>query len=334
MIKRSIMIATGSYLPERVVTNEELCAWVNTSDNWIRQRTGIRQRHFADDKELTSHLAIKAARHALEMAKIDAKVIDLIVVATTTPDDTFPATATKVQKELGAFNGAAFDIQAVCAGFIYAIAVADNFLKAGQGSTALVIGAETFSRLLDWKDRTTCVLFGDGAGAVLLRVIDANSKDSWGVLSTHLHTDGCKRDILYVDGGPSATKTVGHVRMNGKEVFRHAVSKLSSVIDESLEANGLSPNDIDWLIPHQANQRIIDSIINRMKIPTEKVLVSIARHANTSAASLPLALDEAVRDGRVCAGHLLLLSAIGGGLAWGAGVVRFGIPVHSWCYSK
>ncbi|WPZ33264.1 beta-ketoacyl-ACP synthase III [Thalassobaculum sp. OXR-137] len=327
MMKRSLMIATGSYLPERVVSNEELSTWVDTSDDWIRQRTGIRQRHLAAEGELTSDLAIKAARNALDMAGLEGEDIDLIVVATTTPDDTFPATATKVQKALGAFNGAAFDVQAVCAGFVYALAVADNFLKAGQARTALVIGAETFSRLLDWEDRTTCVLFGDGAGAVLLRATDA-AGDGWGVLSTHLHSDGRERDILYVDGGPSATGTVGHVRMNGKEVFRHAVSKLSGVIDESLDANGLSAADVDWLIPHQANRRIIDAMANRMKLPAEKVVVSIERHANTSAASVPLALDEAVRDGRVRPGDLLLLEAIGGGLAWGAGLVRFGIPAR------
>lgn len=322
------MIATGSYLPERVVSNDELSTWVDTSDEWIRQRTGIRQRHIAADGELTSDLAIKAARNALDMAGLEGEDIDLIVVATTTPDDTFPATATKVQKALGAFNGAAFDIQAVCAGFVYALAVADNFLKVGQARTALVIGAETFSRLLDWEDRTTCVLFGDGAGAVLLRATEGGG-DGWGVLSTHLHTDGRERDILYVDGGPSATKTVGHVRMNGKEVFRHAVSKLSGVIDESLESNGLTPSDVDWLIPHQANRRIIDAMANRMKLPAEKVVVSIERHANTSAASVPLALDEAVRDGRIRSGDLLLLEAIGGGLAWGAGLVRFGIPARA-----
>lgn len=324
------MIATGSYLPERVVSNEELSTWVDTSDDWIRQRTGIRQRHLAGEGEFTSDLAIKAARNALEMAGLEGEDIDLIVVATTTPDDTFPATATKVQKALGAIHGAAFDVQAVCAGFVYALAVADNFLKAGQARTALVIGAETFSRLLDWNDRTTCVLFGDGAGAVLLRATDSVAANTgWGVLSTHLHSDGRERDILYVDGGPSTTKTVGHVRMNGKEVFRHAVSKLSGVIDESLEANELSAADVDWLIPHQANRRIIDAMANRMKLPAEKVVVSIERHANTSAASVPLALDEAVRDGRIRSGDLLLLEAIGGGLAWGAGLVRFGIPARA-----
>ncbi|MFX4222427.1 MAG: beta-ketoacyl-ACP synthase III [Thalassobaculum sp.] len=329
MMRRSLMIATGSYLPERVVSNEELSTWVDTSDDWIRQRTGITQRHIAAEGELTSDLAIKAARNALDMAGLEGEDIDLIVVATTTPDDTFPATATKVQKALGAFHGAAFDVQAVCAGFVYALAVADNFLKAGQARTALVIGAETFSRLLDWEDRTTCVLFGDGAGAVLLRSTDSGAGTGWGVLSTHLHSDGRERDILYVDGGPSTTGTVGHVRMNGKEVFRHAVSKLSSVIDESLDANGLTAADVDWLIPHQANRRIIDAMANRMKLPAEKVVVSIERHANTSAASVPLALDEAVRDGRIRPGDLLLLEAIGGGLAWGAGLVRFGVPART-----
>lgn len=322
------MIATGSYLPERVVSNDELSTWVDTSDEWIRQRTGIRQRHMAGDGEYTSDLAIKAARNALDMAGLEGEDIDLIVVATTTPDDTFPATATKVQRALGAFHGAAFDVQAVCAGFVYALAVADNFLKAGQARTALVIGAETFTRLLDWEDRTTCVLFGDGAGAVLLRATEGTA-GGWGVLSTHLHADGRERDILYVDGGPSTTRTVGHVRMNGKEVFRHAVSKLAGVIDESLETNSLSPADIDWLIPHQANRRIIDAMANRMKLPAEKVVVAIERHANTSAASVPLALDEAVRDGRIRPGDLLLLEAIGGGLAWGAGLVRYGVPARA-----
>jgi 3-oxoacyl-[acyl-carrier-protein] synthase III len=312
------------------VSNEELSGWVDTSDDWIRQRTGISQRHLAADGELTSDLAIKAARNALDMAGLEGEDIDLIIVATTTPDDTFPSTATKVQKALGAFGGCAFDVQAVCAGFVYALAVADNFLKVGQARTALVIGAETFSRLLDWEDRSTCVLFGDGAGAVLLRATDAtDANDGWGILSTHLHSDGRERDILYVDGGPSSTQTVGHVRMNGKEVFRHAVAKLSAVIDEALEGSGMASSDIDWLVPHQANRRIIDAMANRMKLPIDKVVVSIDRHANTSAASVPLALDEAVRDGRVRPGHLILLEAIGGGLAWGAGLVRFGIPARS-----
>jgi 3-oxoacyl-[acyl-carrier-protein] synthase-3 len=329
MMKRSLMIATGSYLPERVVSNDELATWVDTSDEWIRQRTGIRQRHLAGEGELTSDLAIKAARNALDMAGLEGEDIDLIIVATTTPDDTFPATATKVQKALGAFEGCAFDVQAVCAGFIYALAVADNFIRAGQARTALVIGAETFSRLLDWEDRSTCVLFGDGAGAALLRATDEAASPGWGVLSTHLHSDGRERDILYVDGGPSATKTVGHVRMNGQEVFKHAVMKLASVIDESLRTNGLTPVDVDWLIPHQANRRIIDRMAQRMKLPPEKVVVAIDRHANTSAASVPLAMDEAVRDGRILPGDLLLLEAIGGGLAWGAGLVRFGVPAQT-----
>ena len=328
MIRRSLMIATGSYLPERVVSNADLAKLVDTSDEWIRQRTGISQRHIAAEGELTSDLAVRAARNALEMAGLEGEDIDLIVVATTTPDDTFPATATKVQAALGAHGGFAFDVQAVCAGFIYALAVADNFVKLGQARTALVIGAETFSRLLDWEDRSTCVLFGDGAGAVLLRAAEGDRSSGWGVMSTHLHTDGRERDILYVDGGPSSTGTVGHVRMNGKEVYRHAVTKLSAVIDESLAANGLDAGDVDWLIPHQANRRIIDSMANRLKLPAEKVVVSIDRHANTSAASVPLALDEAVRDGRIKTGDLLLLEAIGGGLAWGAGLVRFGVPTR------
>lgn len=323
----SLMIGCGSYLPKRIVSNDELATWVDTSDAWIRQRTGIGQRHMAAEGELTSDMAIRAAERALEHAGLEGEDIDLIVLATATPDDTFPATAAKVQAAIGAFNGFAFDVQAVCAGFIYALAVADNFIRVGQARTALVIGAETFSRLLDWNDRTTCVLFGDGAGAVVLRAADrAAVAPGWGVLSTHLHTDGRERDILYVDGGPSSTGTVGHLRMIGKDVYKHAVTKLAAVIDEALTANELDASAIDWLIPHQANRRIIESMANKLGMPLDKVVCTIERHANTSAASVPLALDEAVRDGRVKTGDLVLFEAIGGGLAWGAGLVRFGVP--------
>ncbi|MDA1310255.1 MAG: ketoacyl-ACP synthase III [Proteobacteria bacterium] len=329
-MRRSLLIGCGSYLPERILSNAELAKKIDTSHEWIVQRTGIHQRHVAADGELTSDLALAASRGALEAAGVGVDEIDLIIVATTTPDDTFPATATKVQAGLGVVRGAAFDVQAVCAGFVYALAVADNFIKAGQSNTALVIGAETFTRILDWQDRSTCVLFGDGAGAVVLRGYEGSGDASdHGILSTHLHSDGRERDILYVDGGPSSTGTTGHVKMVGKEVYRHAVSKLGSVIEEALTANGLTTEDVDWLVPHQANRRIIDSMANRMKLPIEKVVCCIDRHANTSAASVPLALTEAVRDGRITQGDLVLFEAIGGGLAWGAGLVRMGYPASA-----
>lgn len=325
--RRSLIIGCGSYLPERILTNAELAEKINTSHDWIVQRTGIHQRHVAAEGEFTSDLALAASRRALEAAGVEASEVDLIVVATTTPDDTFPATATKVQAGLGVTKGAAFDVQAVCAGFVYALAVADNFIKAVQSNTALVIGAETFTRLLDWEDRSTCVLFGDGAGAVVLRGHQGNGgSEDHGILSTHLHSDGRERDILYVDGGPSSTGTTGHVRMEGKEVFRHAVSKLGGVIEEALQANGLTSADVNWLVPHQANRRIIDGMAKRMKLPAEKVVCCIERHANTSAASVPLALTEAVIDGRIKSGDLVLFEAIGGGLAWGAGLARMGYP--------
>lgn len=326
-LKKSLLVGCGSYLPQRIMTNDELSKTVDTSDEWITKRTGIKQRHIAAEGETTSDLAVNAARGALERAGMTVADIDLIIVATTTPDDTFPSTATKVQAKLGMEHGAAFDIQAVCAGFIYALATADNFIKSGQARAVLVIGAETFSRILDWEDRTTCVLFGDGAGAIVLRAADGDEADSdYGVMSTHLHSDGRHRDVLYVDGGPSSSQTVGHVRMAGQEVFRHAVSKLSGVIDEALSANGLDSSAVDWLIPHQANSRIIKSMAQKMKLPEEKVVSTIARHANTSAASVPLALTEAVADGRVKNGDLVLFEAIGGGLVWGAGLVRIGTP--------
>jgi len=314
-------------LPARVVTNAELAASVDTSDEWIFKRTGIRQRHVAAEGEMTSDLALAAARRALDSAGVAPGDIDLIVLATTTPDDTFPATATKVQAGLGIHHGAAFDVQAVCAGFMYALAVADNFIKAGQAQRALVIGAETFTRLLDWNDRSTCVLFGDGAGAVVLESHQGDGgAGDFGILSTHLHTDGRQRDILYVDGGPSSTRTVGHVRMNGKEVFRHAVGKLAAVMEEALADHGLAPSAVDWLVPHQANQRIIEGLRAKLDLPAERVVSTVERHANTSAASVPLALTASVEAGGVKSGDLVMFEAIGGGLAWGAGLVRIGRP--------
>lgn len=326
-MRRSLLVGQGAYLPARVVTNSELAASVDTSDEWIFKRTGIRQRHVAAEGEMTSDLALAAARRALDSAQLAADDIDLIVLATTTPDDTFPATATKVQAGLGIHHGAAFDVQAVCAGFMYALAVADNFIKAGQARRALVIGAETFTRLLDWNDRSTCVLFGDGAGAVVLESHDGNgAAGDFGILSTHLHTDGRQRDILYVDGGPSATRTVGHVRMNGKEVFRHAVGKLAAVMEEALAEHGLAPSAVDWLVPHQANQRIIEGLRTKLNLPAERVVSTVEHHANTSAASVPLALTASVEAGGVKPGDLVMFEAIGGGLAWGAGLVRIGRP--------
>ena len=331
MMKRTEIIGCGSYLPERVVTNAELSEKLDTTDEWIVTRTGIRQRYLAADGELTSDLALKAAERALENANIPASEVDMVVLATATPDNTFPATATKVQHRLGMINGAAFDIQAVCSGFVYGMAVADNFIKTGQCKTVVLIGAETFSRILDWEDRSTCVLFGDGAGAVVLRAAqddpDANLGETGhnrgsGILSTHLHSDGATNDLLYVDGGPSSTQTVGHLRMNGREVFRHAVNNFTSVVEEALEANGLSADDIDWVVPHQANKRILNGTRRKLGLPANKIVITVDRHANTSAASIPLALDEAVSDGRIKKGELVLMLAMGGGLTWGAGLVR------------
>ena len=319
MALRSKVLGCGAYLPERIVTNDELSERLNTSDDWIRQRTGIRQRHVAAEGELTSDLATRAAQAALADAGFDARDLDLLVIGTSTPDLTFPATATRVQANLGMTRGAAFDLQAVCSGFVYALAVADNFLKLGQARSALVIGAETFSRILDWEDRGTCVLFGDGAGAVLLRAGEGER----GILSTHLYSDGRQYDLLYVDGGPSATGSVGKLRMHGREVFRHAVVNLAEAIDAALAANALSPADIDWLVPHQANQRIIASMAERLNLPTEKVVTTIERHANTSAASIPLALAEAQADGRIQPGQLVLIEAMGGGFTWGSSLIRW-----------
>ena len=319
-----LMTSVGAYLPANVVTNEDLSAYVDTSDEWIQRRTGITQRHFVADGETTADLASHAANQALANAAMQPQEIDLIIVATTTPDNTFPSTATKVQHQIGATGAIAFDVQAVCAGFIYAVDVAEAMLRGGRGRRALVIGAESFSKLLDWQDRTTCVLFGDGAGAVILEITDEAS--DWGIRSSVLHADGAHRDILYVDGGPSSTNDVGHVRMEGKEVFRHAVEKLAAVMDEALAAADMQPQDIDWLVPHQANIRIIDAMQKKMQLPSEKVIRTVAAHANTSAASIPLALATAVGDGRVQNGDLLAMEAIGGGLVWGAALVKFGRP--------
>ena len=324
MASRILMTGVGSYLPQRVVTNTDLSQWVETSDEWIKQRTGIEQRHMVADGELTSDLAYEAGKQALEKAGVSAADIDVIVIATTTPDDTFPSTATKVQKKLGAATAFAFDVQAVCAGFVYALTVAESLLIAQKGKRALVIGAESFTKLLDWEDRTTCVLFGDGAGAVVLEADEA--PDDYGILASALHSDGNFRDILYVDGGPSATGEVGHVRMEGQDVFRHAVEKLSSVMDEVLVQADIAPEAVDWLVPHQANIRIINGMQRKLGLPAERVVRTVHKHANTSAASIPLALSEAVADGRIKPGDLLALEAIGGGLAWGASLVRYGRP--------
>lgn len=324
MVVRSVIAGCGAYLPERVVTNGDLAKKMDTSDEWIVKRTGIRERHIAAEGEMTSDLALCAGRRALESAGMDPASLDLIVLATATPDETFPATATRVQAGLGMTTGAAFDVQAVCSGFIYALNVADNFIRLEQAKTALVIGAETFSRILDWTDRTTCVLFGDGAGAVVLRAEEgAGTNRDRGVLSNRLRSDGRHHDLLYVDGGPSSTKTVGHLRMAGQEVFRHAVVKLSQVIAETLEPIGLGPDDIDWLVPHQANKRILDSTSQKLGLPAEKVIITVDKHANTSAASIPLALNTAVSDGKIQPGHLIVLEAMGGGFTWGASVIRW-----------
>ena len=321
---RSVVLGCGSYLPERVVTNEELSKSVETTDEWIRQRTGICQRHIAAEGEYTSHLAIKASQRALDHAGITAADLDLIVLATATPDQTFPATATRVQAALGMTKGAAFDVQAVCAGFVYGVSVADSLIRSGLASTALVIGAETFSRILDWEDRGTCVLFGDGAGAIVLRGEQGTGASSdRGILANALHSDGRHHDILYVDGGPSSTRTTGFLRMEGKEVFKHAVVNMAAVVGEVLEKAGLEAKDIDWLVPHQANKRIIDGTGRKLGLPPERVVVTVDQHANTSAASIPLALDVAVKDGRIKRGDLLLLEGIGGGLSWGASLVRW-----------
>ncbi|MCY1708940.1 beta-ketoacyl-ACP synthase III [Pannonibacter sp. SL95] len=321
---RSTVLGCGSYLPEKSLTNEELATMVDTSDDWIVQRTGIRKRHIASPGEFTSHLAVKAARRALDSAGLEPKDIDMIVLATATPDNTFPATAVTVQNELGIHHGFAFDVHAVCSGFVFAMATADNFLRAGQARRALVIGAETFSRILDWEDRTTCVLFGDGAGAVVLEAREAEgSLADRGVLTTHLRSDGSHKSKLYVDGGPSSTQTVGHLRMEGKEVFKHAVGMITDVIEDAYKATGFGSDDLDWFVPHQANKRIIDASAKKLGIVPEKVVTTVDQHGNTSAASIPLALDTAVRDGRIKQGDLVMLEAMGGGFTWGSVLLRW-----------
>jgi 3-oxoacyl-[acyl-carrier-protein] synthase-3 len=321
---RARIIGTGSYLPARVLSNAELAARVDTSDEWIVERTGIRQRHVVAAGEFTSDLATAAAQRALESAGLSAADIDLIIVATATPDQTFPACATVVQHKLGMTHGVAFDIAAVCSGFLYALTVADSMLTSGAHRTALVIGAETFSHLLDWDDRTTCVLFGDGAGAVVLRAeTGTGTAADRGILATRLHSDGRYNDLLYVDGGPGSTGTTGKLRMKGKEVFRHAVTNLASVMTETLDAAGLVAADVAWVVPHQANLRILEATARKLGLPISRVVVTVDAHANTSAASVPLALDTAVRDGRIQPGDLLLLEAMGGGFTWGAAAVRW-----------
>jgi 3-oxoacyl-[acyl-carrier-protein] synthase-3 len=317
--RRSVVAGVGSALPKKRVTNEELAAKVDTSDEWIVERTGIRNRYIASDDETTGSLAAEAARRALDSAGLDAREIDLIVLATATPDQTFPSTATKVQAALGINDCIAFDVHAVCTGFLYALSVADSMLRSGNANKALVIGAETFSRILDWEDRTTCVLFGDGAGAL---VLSAEETDS-GILSTRLHADGRHNDLLFVDGGPSTTGTVGKLRMKGREVFRHAVVNLAAVLNEVLSDAGLTADDVDWVVPHQANARILDATAKKLGLPPEKVVVTVDQHANTSAASVPLALDTAVKDGRIKRGDLVVLEAMGGGFTWGAAALRY-----------
>ena len=324
MTIRSVIKGSGSALPRRAVANAEMAAMVDTTDEWIVERTGIRNRYIAGEGETTATLATEAARNALEAAGIDAADVGLIVLATATPDQTFPATATLVQHALGCNGGIAFDVAAVCSGFLYAMAVADSMLKTGMAKTALVIGAETFSRIVDWEDRTTCVLFGDGAGAMVLQVQDVDAGDPMapGIIATRLHADGKHNELLYVDGGPSTTGTVGKLRMRGKEVFRHAVTNLADVLREVLADTGVTADEIDWVVPHQANARILDATARKLGLPPEKVIVTVDRHANTSAASVPLAYDTAVRDGRIKPGDLVMFEAMGGGFTWGASLAR------------
>ncbi len=324
MTLRSVVAGYGAYLPKNIMTNNDLAKIVDTSDEWITARTGIRQRHIAADGELTSDLATHAVTQALDRAGLAGADVDLIVIGTTTPDETFPAVATKVQSRIGADRAFAFDVQAACSGFIYALAMADNFIRLGQARNAVVVGAETFSRLLDWHDRSTCVLFGDGAGAVVLKAEEGTGTNrDRGVLSTHLHSDGRQHDLLYADGGPSFNQHAGVVRMQGQEVFRHAVARLSAVLHEALAANGLTAADVDWLVPHQANKRILDSTARKLGLPPEKMVVTVDRHANTSAASIPLALAVAVDDGRIKRGDLVLMEAMGAGFTWAAAALRW-----------
>jgi 3-oxoacyl-[acyl-carrier-protein] synthase III len=321
---RAVIRGVGAYLPKKVLSNHDLTRLVDTSDSWIRERTGIEQRHIAADDEVTSDLGIAAARQALVRAGVDPVDVDLIVCATATPDRTFPATAVRIQAGLGVTKGAAFDVQAVCSGFIYALAVADNFLRTGQFKRAIVVGAEVFSRILDWKDRGTCVLFGDGAGAVVLEAqTQLGNRDDRGILATRIRSDGRFEDLLYVDGGPGSTKTTGHLRMNGREVFRHAVQKISGIMEETLVAAGYAPDEVDLYVPHQANRRILDGIAKRLEIPAEKVVITLAKHGNTSAASIPLALNQAFEDHLLKERRLVLMEAMGGGFTWGAALVRW-----------
>jgi 3-oxoacyl-[acyl-carrier-protein] synthase-3 len=321
---RSVVVGVGSYLPNRIVRNQDLEKSLDTSDSWIVQRTGIKQRHIAGDDERTSTLGLAAAQAALANAGLTAKDIDLIIVATSTPDYVFPSVATQIQAGLGMFHGAAFDIQAVCSGFVFGVTTADKFLQSGSHKRAIVIGAETFSRLLDWSDRTTCVLFGDGAGAVVLEAQSAaDVGQTRGVLTSHLRSDGKHFDKLYVDGGPSSTRTVGHLRMSGKEVFRHAVGMITDVINDAFKATGTSATDLDWFVPHQANRRIIDASAEKLGISPEKVVTTVDCHANTSAASIPLALAVACADGRIKKGDLVMIEAMGGGFTWGSALIRW-----------
>jgi len=324
MTRISRIVGTGAYLPERVLTNHDIAKMVDTSDEWIIERTGIKSRHIAAEHETTSDLAVQAAIHALEAAHMKPDEIDLIVVGTTTPDNTFPSVGTKVQERLDIHRGAAFDVQAACSGFVYGLSVADALIRTGQANNALLIGAEVFSRILDWTDRTTCVLFGDGAGAVVLKGAELkNGLAEPQVMSTHIHSDGRYYDYLYTDGGPSTTATTGHIVMHGQAVFKQAVVKLAEVVDEALAANHLASTDIDWFVPHQANRRIIEGTARRLGLDEHKVVLTIDHHGNTSAASIPLALDEAVRDGRIKTGQLVLMEAMGGGLTWGSGLIRW-----------
>jgi 3-oxoacyl-[acyl-carrier-protein] synthase III len=323
-VTRSVVLGCGSYLPSRVLSNAELSRMVDTSDEWIMQRTGIRERHIAAAGETTSDMGLKAARAALDAAGVDAQSIDLIVLATSTPDNTFPASAVSVQAGLGITHGAAFDLQAVCSGFVFGLATVDGLLKTGAFKRALVIGSETFSRILDWSDRTTCVLFGDGAGAVVIEAQSGSgTRADRGILTSHLRSDGRYKTKLYVDGGPSSTQTVGHLRMEGRAVFKHAVAMVSDVIEDAFKATGTTATDIDWFVPHQANKRIIDDTAKKLGLAPEKVILTVDRHGNTSAASIPLALAVAVADGRIKRGDLVMLEAMGGGFTWGAVLVRW-----------
>jgi 3-oxoacyl-[acyl-carrier-protein] synthase III len=324
MSLRSVIEGVGSALPKRIMTNADISKIVDTSDEWIVERTGIKARHIAAEGETTRTLAVEAARKALDHAKLAPGDIDLIIVATSTPDKTFPATATQVQADLGITTGAAFDVQAVCSGFVYGLTIADNFIRGGQAKCALVIGSETFSRILDWNDRTTCVLFGDGAGAVVVRAsTGSGTNQDRGILHCQIHSDGRYVDKLHVDGGPSTTKTVGHLRMEGREVFKHAVTNIASVMAETIAKAGLVPADIDWFVPHQANRRILEGTARKLGISEDRIVITLDQHGNTSAASIPLALDAAVRDGRIKKGQLVLMEAMGGGFTWGAVLARF-----------